>query len=132
MLFVDTGAWFALAVPTDPSHRKIRLTVEKFANRLITTDYVVDETLTLLRARGEPHRAIEMGYRFFDGRLARIYTVSESTRREAWEIFRKFADKDWSFTDCTSKAVIEELGIQAAIALDRHFLQFGTITVLPL
>jgi predicted nucleic acid-binding protein len=49
----------------------------------------------------------------------------------AWQIFRGFSDKGWSFTDCTSKAVIEGHQIKTAIALDRHFLQFGTVKILP-
>ena len=65
MIFVDTGAWFATVVPTDPNHQ--RATSFLAANRepLITTDYVVDETLTLLRARGEHQRSILTGERFF-------------------------------------------------------------------
>ncbi|MDT7605420.1 MAG: uncharacterized protein QOF61_3417 [Acidobacteriota bacterium] len=49
----------------------------------------------------------------------------------AWEIFRDYADKDWSFTDCASKALIERLGIKTAFAFDRHFRQFGSVTVVP-
>jgi predicted nucleic acid-binding protein len=37
----------------------------------------------------------------------------------------------WSFTDCTSKIVIDDLGIRKAAALDEHFRQFGNVTVVP-
>ena len=47
------------------------------------------------------------------------------------EVFRKFSDKDWSFTDCSSKVVIEKFGITRAFALDHHFVQFGSIVVVP-
>lgn len=40
-------------------------------------------------------------------------------------------DKNWSFTDCTSKVVMEQLGVKAAFAFDHHFHQFGTIQVVP-
>ena len=47
MIFVDTSAWFAAYVPSDPQHRAVREEIEA-APRLVTTDYVIDETLTLL------------------------------------------------------------------------------------
>ncbi|MEO6391427.1 MAG: DNA-binding protein [Pyrinomonadaceae bacterium] len=53
MIFVDSGAWFASVVPSDPGHAAATHWLEVNNEPLITTDYVVDETLTLLRARGE-------------------------------------------------------------------------------
>jgi predicted nucleic acid-binding protein len=53
MIFVDTGGWFALIVPTDPNHGQAAEWLQTNNEILFTTDYVVDETLTLLRARGE-------------------------------------------------------------------------------
>ena len=49
----------------------------------------------------------------------------------AFEIFRKFEDKRWSFTDCVSRVVMEELKISTAFAFDDHFRQFGMVTVVP-
>jgi predicted nucleic acid-binding protein len=49
----------------------------------------------------------------------------------AWETFRQFDDKSWSFTDCTSKVVMEQLNIKVAFAFDHHFQQFGTVQVVP-
>jgi predicted nucleic acid-binding protein len=45
--------------------------------------------------------------------------------------FRRFADKDWSFTDCTSCVVMQKLGITTACSFDHHFRQFGTVSVVP-
>ena len=47
MIFVDTGAWFASIVPTDPNHQKAAKWLEANNEILLTTDYIVDETLTL-------------------------------------------------------------------------------------
>jgi uncharacterized protein len=92
---------------------------------------VIDETLTLLRARGERKRANLAAARFFLGEFAIIHFVDETEIRAAAEVFHRFSDKDWSFTDCTSKVVMESYGITTAFAFDRHFLQFGGITVVP-
>lgn len=70
---------------------------------LITTDYVIDETLTLLRARRETMRAIRLGRQLFGGSLGTIHHVTPAEVAAAWDVFRMFSDKEWSFTDCTSK-----------------------------
>ena len=89
------------------------------------------KTLTLLRARGERTRALLLGDRFFRAGLAEIHKITEMDLGLAWETFEGFADKDWSFTDCTSKVVIQHLGITQAFAFDHHFKQFGTVQVVP-
>ena len=49
----------------------------------------------------------------------------------AWQVYQDFEDKNWSFTDCVSRVVMERLGIQTAFALDDDFRQFGTVVVVP-
>jgi uncharacterized protein len=129
MIFVDTGARFAAAVPSDPKHPAASRWLAGNNEPLLTTDYVVDETLTLLRARGERRRALLIGEGFFNGRLAEVYTLLEDDILHAWKIFERFDDKGWSFTDCTSNAVIERLGIARALAFDQHFAQSGTVRI---
>lgn len=99
------------------------------AGPLLTTDYVIDETLTLLRARGHPARAIEFGRLMFEEDWATIHFVDERDIRAAWEVFLRFDDKAWSFTDCISKVVMGRVGITQAFAFDHHFRQFGTVVV---
>jgi predicted nucleic acid-binding protein len=131
VILVDTSAWFASVVPSDPNHAEASNWLRKNTEPLVTTDYVVDETLTLLRARGEESRALRMGEEFFSGTLATVYYLTEADIRMAWETFRSFSDKKWSFTDCASKIIIEKLNLKYAFAFDHHFRQFGTITVIP-
>ena len=131
MIFVDTGAWFASVVPADPDHSAASRWLSRNTEPLVTTDYVVDETLTLLKMRGEATRALRLGDEFFSGRLTAIYYLTEKDVLQAWEIFRRFSDKGWSFTDCTSKAVIDKLNLTHAFAFDRHFQQFGTVLSVP-
>lgn len=131
MIFVDTAAWFALSVPADPDHTRVRDWFASNTRPLVTTDYVVDETLTLLRARGKNAAALTMGNVLLNGNLASIHKVNLMQILAAWELFQKCADKDWSFTDCVSYVVIQELGVATAVSLDKHFRQFGLVTVLP-
>lgn len=131
MIFVDTGAWFAAVVPTDPNHARAAAFLAANREPLLTTDYVVDETLTLLRARGERQRAIALGERFFADELAQIYYLMPEDIQQAWRVFRDYADKDWSFTDCASKIIIEKHGLISTFAFDHHFRQFGNVSVIP-
>jgi predicted nucleic acid-binding protein len=102
------------------------------ADRLVTTDYVLDETLTLLKARGHADRARRFGTRIFDGSAARLEYLTDHDVQQAWSVFSSYRDKEWSFTDCTSLVVMLRLGMTHAIALDRHFQQMPGIGVAPL
>lgn len=131
MIFVDTSAWFESIIPTETNHSIAAKWLSGNSQLLLTTDFVVDETLTLLRARGEDTSALRLGAQLFNGEIAQVYYLNEADINAAWHIFRTYSDKEWSFTDCTSKVVIEKLGISEAFAFDQHFRQFGTITVVP-
>lgn len=131
MIFTDTGGWFSMTVPSDPHYAAAQRWFAQNRQPLLTTNFIVDETLTLLRGRGQNTRALALGQQFFDGSLATIYYLTEADIWDTWQVFRRFADKEWSFTDCTSKVVMEKLGMTEAFAFDQHFRQFGTITVVP-
>lgn len=131
MIFVDTGAWYASLVPNDPDHGKAAKWLAANHSPLLTTDYVIDETLTLLRVRGERRRALLLGAKFFRYGLAEVHKITMADLNLAWEVFEQFDDKGWSFTDCTSKVVMEQLGVRSAFSFDHHFHQFGTIEVVP-
>jgi predicted nucleic acid-binding protein len=131
MVFVDTSAWFAAVVPSDPNHPHAANWLATNSEVLITTDYIIDETLTLLRARGERQRAKLLGQKFFEASIAEIYFLTEADVRQAWGIFEQYDDKGWSFTDCASKVLIDEMNISRAFAFDHHFHQFGTVHVVP-
>ncbi len=99
--------------------------------RLVTSDDLVDETLTLFRSRGENQHALAFGTEIIERGFAEVITVSEQDFANARIVFRRFQDKGWSFTDCTSRVVMERLVISRAFAFDEHFQQFGTVSVVP-
>jgi hypothetical protein len=131
MIFVDSGGWFAGVVTDDEDHRKAKLWLNENKEPLLSTNYIVDETLTLLRSRGENQKALEIGKLFFANLLAEVYFLTEEDILQTWKIFQKFSDKDWSFTDCSSKFICEKFGITHAFSFDKHFRQFGTVTIVP-
>lgn len=121
MIFVDTGAWFALAELSDSNSSAARSWFRANKAPLVTTDQVINELLTLLRARGKTRRAISTGRKLLKGQMATIEGVGEQEFRSAFEVFEKFSDKEWSFTDCVSKVVIERLAVTKVFTFDHHF-----------
>lgn len=91
----------------------------------------MDELLTLLKLRENYALAVAAGNTLLHKAVAKVEQVSEGDFIRAWEVFQQYHDKEWSFTDCTSKVVIERLGITHAFAFDSHFEQFGTVIRVP-
>src|SRR5580700_7416955 len=106
-VFVDTGPWFASVVPNDPRHAQVMAWLRLNHQQLVTTDYIIDETLTLLRSRGERARAIALGRHLLDLSGVTVHFINEAEIRRAWILFRDNPARDWSFTDCTSNVVID-------------------------
>jgi predicted nucleic acid-binding protein len=132
MIFVDTGAWFAYLIHSDEDHARAVQWMNRNREPLLTTEYVIDETLTLLRSRGHDEKAVVWGEAVIGSDvLATVHRITEQDFTKAWDVFSTYRDKEWSFTDCTSKVVIENLGLTTAFAFDQHFRQFGTVRVVP-
>lgn len=132
-VFVDTAAYFALAVPQDADHRAAVALVEqlsRFLVRLFTTNLVIAETHGLLIARRS--RTVAATFlRDIDQSTTTILRVSAADERRAREIVFQYDDKDFSLTDAASFAVMERLHITHAFTFDRHFAQYGLSTLQP-
>jgi len=131
MILVDTGAWFALSVPSDPDHLAARNFVESNREPLFTTDYIADELLTLFRFRRQSQRASQWLESVLLSGAIDLVRITPDDFEHAVAIYRGYSDKLWSFTDCTSLAAMERLKVAQAFAFDEHFRQFGSITVVP-
>ena len=131
MIFVDSGAWFASLVPTDPDYQAAQTRLAQNRQALVTSDYIVDETLTLLLIRGQKARALAWGQAVFQGQVAQLRYLSPQELQDAWLVFCQYHDKDWSFTDCTCKIAMEHWGVSVAFSFDQHFRQFGWVNVVP-
>ncbi|BCB96064.1 DNA-binding protein [Dissulfurispira thermophila] len=120
-LFVDTGAWYALVDKNDPDHKEALSFIKNNKIPLLTTNFIFDETITLLRSRLGWSVAKEFGQRLKDSRFVSLISVEDEDEEKAWEIFLKYKDKDFSYTDCTSFAVMKRLKIDFAFTFDSHF-----------
>lgn len=128
--FVDTSAWFALAYEGDPYHPAAQSFIAS-SPRLVTTNFIIDETITLTLVRLGYWPARALGEKLWSERQARLVHVTKADRRTAWELFKTYDDKAFSFTDCTSFAVMDRLGLEHAFTFDADFEQTGRFTQLP-
>lgn len=135
MIFVDTGAWYAGEVEDDTNHSAATSFLKELASSkygsLVTTDYVLDETLTLLRMR----RGVDVACRFLEkikgAKSLRVIWIGKDIHEKAAQRFCKADERQvWSFTDATSFAVMEELSIRNVYSFDSDFETAG-FKVLP-
>jgi uncharacterized protein len=131
MRFVDTSAWYAAYVSVDTNHAVVLNSLFSEGGSLITSDFVVDETITLLLARRERARAEKFGRDILNGGIARLEVVTLADFRSAFDLFVQYRDKAWSFTDFTSLILMQRLSIRDAISLDHDFEQMPGIVVHP-
>lgn len=93
--------------------------------RLYTSNYVIDEALTLLRTHCGHRVAVSLRKTLEASRLLNVLWITESLEKAAWGIFEKHTDKEFSFTDCTSFALMEAEAIRNVFTFDQHFSQYG-------
>lgn len=134
MIFVDTSALLALENRRDGRHRAALLFRDACliqGETFLTSDYVLDETYTILRLRAGHAVAVEFGEAVRESRLLRIEHITKEILEDAWRLFRAFPDRHLSFTQCTSFALMERLGIAAAFAFDPRSRAYGRFVLRP-
>jgi len=124
-LFVDTSAWFAFANRGDPDHKTVAALLAAFKGRLVTSNFVFDETVTLCLYRLGHAAAERVGQALRDSGQVDLVRVAPEDETVAWQLFRERGDKQYSFTDCTSFALMRRLDLKAAAALDDDFAGEG-------
>jgi predicted nucleic acid-binding protein len=127
-LFVDTAGWMACADASDPAHQACRATRDtalRAGQTLVTTDYVVDESLTLIRQRLSVSAAEAWWHQVDGSPRVRWERIDPGRFDHALELFFRHRDKGYSFTDCTSFAVMRELKLKGVLTTDKHFKQMG-------
>jgi len=133
-IFVDTGAFYALADSGESTHRTARATLaqlEAEQRPLITTTDIVDEIVTLVRYRLGHAPALTLGERLLASSWCRVVEISSALRAAAWDIFTKYSDQPYSLTDCTSFAVMRAHEIGDAFAFDVTDFVAAGFNVLP-
>ena len=130
---MTVGAFLAIEDSSDNHHQKAisfwKALLEK-KNQVVTTDYVLDETYTIIRIRAGHKFAVEFGEETRRSKIIKIIHITPGIIDNAWKVFKKYQDKDFSFTDCTSFVAMKENKIESAFSFDKNFTQYG-FKILP-
>jgi predicted nucleic acid-binding protein len=131
-LFIDTWAWLVLANDQDPAFKsvsKVRAGAAGQPGAWVTTDYVLDETVTRLFSMAPFPAARRFTEAIFESSqlgLVDIEHVTPERFKLAWQLRLRYHDKPRiSFTDLTSFVVMRELGLRQVLTADAHFDQAG-------
>lgn len=126
-LFVDTSALIALEDRSDRCHPHARRFYERLtgADRLWTSNYVVDETITRLRYTLGRGAAVQFADTILASRLFKILYVDSAVEKAAVGALKKHKDKKLSFTDCTTLAIVELQRLDGVFAFDQDFEAVG-------
>lgn len=125
--FVDSSAYLGLLDADDEHHEAAVAIISDLARagwRQLTTNALIIECHALLLS----NLGIATAARFLqdiDASRTTIVRVRASDEARAKQIIFQYTDKDFSFTDAISFAVMERLGITWAFTFDRHFAQYG-------
>ena len=127
-LFVDTAGWMAMADAKDPLHQKSIQCRDEWLEEnaiVVTSNFIIDETLTLIRIRIGIEASKKWWRLISDSpRCLKEWITPERTEKAVQWFFR-WHDQSFSFTDCTSFIVMQELGIEDVLTADRHFTIAG-------
>jgi predicted nucleic acid-binding protein len=127
-LFVDTSAWYPVAVRSHPDHASLASALREQVRRgarIVTTNLVVAETHALLLHRVGRERALAFARTVREPPNVVVSSSADLETRALTDWLERYGDQDFSLADAVSFAVMTERGIGRALALDRHFATAG-------
>ena len=135
-IFLDTLFVVALINPRDQYHAKASELAAKYESHpLLVTDAVLLEIgnglarkLAQCRARLKKNykqEAIEVIEDFLDSEEVEIIRLTPELFQRAFELYKKYNDKDWGLIDCISFVVMTDRRVTEALTFDQHFQQGG-------
>lgn len=132
-VLVDSSASLALADADDDHHHQalaIERQLQRSRPRLFLTNFLIDETYTLLLTRIGYAYALRFLDRAERGTIT-IIPITPADEVQARHLLRRYTDKEYSYTDATSFVIMQRLGIEAAFTFDQNFSQHGIQVLMP-
>ena len=127
-VFVDSGAWIALALSRDPLHAQAREQwdiLHGAGAKLHTSIPVVIETYTFLDRNA--HRDVALAWKdsIYEPGMVKVLTCELRDLEQSWEYFRRADLHKLSAVDATSFVIMKRARIRRAFAFDHHFVVAG-------
>lgn len=127
-VFVDTSLLVSVFEGDEARHDEAVQLLETLIRRkyrLIITDYIFDECITVINSRAGHSTAMQAGNFILNSNIVEFVWLAQEIKLRAWEYFVKHDDKGYSFTDCTSFMLMKEINLKYCLAFDKHFEQAG-------
>ena len=122
--FVDTAYVLALASKRDSFNGRaeaLKLQIKQEGVELVTTEAVLLEIATALRS--PRYRTLAVASIEELQRSALVLPLTPILLHEAWEMYKRHSDKEWSWVDTISFVVMRREGMREALTSDHHFEQ---------
>lgn len=88
-IFVDTSGWYATIARKDSDHELAKHFLINNTLPLITSDYIMDETVTLLQSRLGHHYAIRFLDTLHTSQQIQLVYITTAYLSETIELFRQ-------------------------------------------
>jgi predicted nucleic acid-binding protein len=127
-VFVDSGAWIALALTRDPLHERAREQwelLQEAGAKLHTSVPVVIETFTFLDRNANRDVALIWKESIYEPGRVTILPCDLQDLEQSWAYFRRADLHKLSAVDATSFAIMKRTRIRLAYAFDHHFAVAG-------
>jgi len=127
-VFVDSGAWIALALSQDPLHERAREQWDMLHSagaKLHTSIPVVIETFTFLDRNANRDVALAWKDAVYKPGTARLLPCEPRDLDQSWAYFRRADLHKLSAVDATSFAIMKRRRISLAYTFDHHFAVVG-------
>ncbi len=127
-ILIDPSALIAFFVQSEKHHLAVKQYILDCPTvQWIILSSVLDETVTWLRLRISAQASIEVGRVLREEHL--YIALSEADDRVTWEMFCRYDDKLWSYTDCSLLAMAQRLDITEIASFDRHIRQMAGLGI---
>lgn len=121
-LFVDANFFCALYNDSDAHYSKAEVIATRLNDfRLITSNFVLLETYTVLSQRASKREAIAFGELLKKDSPYAIYWISKEFEEEVWKIFKSIRNKNFSYVDASILAVMKKEKISHLLSFDTGF-----------
>ncbi len=131
MKFVDTSFWVALLLARDRHHPEARELWQSDLGPLLSTNHVAGETWTFLRRRAGHSAAVDYLDAVESSSRVVVTHVEESVEKEAKRWLRRHDEREFSFVDSVSFAVMRRHRLTEVLAFDGDFSAAGFVELRP-
>jgi len=130
VIIIDASVFVAYANRDDIHNKKATKIINSCLSgkygRVLTTDYIFDEAVSVTLRKSNKKNAKEFGNYVLNSEIY-VARIDSLVFQEAWDLFEKL--ERLSFTDCTIVAFMKTFNIKSLATFDKEFKNIEGIDV---